>query len=93
MPRRTRRVPRPAGGTGRPAATETEDGQLVRQVIGSKAYRCPGCDQLVPPGAVHVVAWPVGREDDRRHWHRPCWQARHHRGPRLLRSRDAPRYG
>ncbi|WP_373428942.1 ATP/GTP-binding protein [Streptomyces rishiriensis] len=53
----------------------------VRQVSGasgeSKTYRCPGCDQMIPPGVPHVVAWP--RQDgaeDRRHWHKACWNAR-----------------
>lgn len=34
----------------------------VRHVAGSsargKSYRCPGCDQLIPDGVAHVVAWP-----------------------------------
>ena len=43
------------------------------------AYRCPGCDQLIPPGVPHVVAWPEDGDavDERRHWHRACWAARH----------------
>ena len=24
----------------------------------TKAYRCPGCNQLIPPATPHVVAWP-----------------------------------
>ncbi|AKE41629.1 Uncharacterised protein [Corynebacterium kutscheri] len=55
---------------------------LVRQ-MGSHAavkhYICPGCNQTIPPGIAHVVAWPrdYGRGlDDRRHWHRACWQRR-----------------
>lgn len=72
--------------------TETgPDGEdyTVRQVRGSeKSYRCPGCDQLIAPGAAHVVAWRtehlLGQQaamDDRRHWHRACWQARGRRRP------------
>lgn len=61
----------------------------VRAVAGSdKAYRCPGCDQLIPPGTAHVVVWTAdgwfGEEsavDDRRHWHRSCWQERGRRRP------------
>ena len=61
---------------------------VVRQVPGAgaaKAYRCPGCDQEIVPGTAHLVAWPadginVG-VDERRHWHRACWQHRMHRGP------------
>ncbi|MET7638496.1 ATP/GTP-binding protein [Streptomyces sp. NPDC005438] len=70
----------------------------VRQISGQaarKEYRCPGCDQPIPPRVAHVVVWP--RElgsgvDDRRHWHRACWNARDRRGARLQRSRQAPRY-
>ena len=64
---------------------------VVRPVPGAgttKAYRCPGCDQEIVPGTPHIVAWPadgtlmsggVGVEE-RRHWHRPCWQYRLRRG-------------
>lgn len=69
---------------------------VVRQVGGSaaaKRYRCPGCDQEIPPGVPHVVAWARhGAVDDRRHWHRACWNARDRRSTRLQRSRNAPRY-
>jgi hypothetical protein len=66
------------------------DGEwLVRDVpAGDKPYRCPGCDQEIPPGVGHVVAWPAdGRGDltDRRHWHRACWQARDRRAPTVRR--------
>ncbi|MFD1830164.1 MULTISPECIES: ATP/GTP-binding protein [Streptomyces] len=69
---------------------------VVRQITGqaaAKHYRCPGCDQEIPPGTPHVVAWPRdGRVEDRRHWHRACWNARDRRSARLQRSRNAPRY-
>lgn len=69
---------------------------VVRQIAGQSAakhYRCPGCDQEIPPGVPHVVAWQrEGRVDDRRHWHRACWNARDRRSSRLQRSRNAPRY-
>ncbi|MEU5020026.1 ATP/GTP-binding protein [Streptomyces angustmyceticus] len=69
---------------------------VVRPVGGggaAKHYRCPGCDQEIPPGMPHVVAWPRhGDVDDRRHWHKACWKARDRRGARLQRSRNAPRY-
>ncbi len=26
---------------------------------GDKSYRCPGCDQIIPPGTPHTVAWPA----------------------------------
>jgi hypothetical protein len=68
---------------------------VMRPVAGStgKTYRCPGCDQEIPPGVGHVVAWPAHHgADDRRHWHRACWNARERRTPRVQRSRNAPRH-
>ena len=89
-----RRPSRPARGT--PSAERVESGPegdwVVRSVTGSaatKPYRCPGCDQPIPPATPHVVAWPVegstiagGGLDERRHWHRSCWDARGRRRPR-----------
>ncbi|MFC5996605.1 hypothetical protein ACFQE5_20570 [Pseudonocardia hispaniensis] len=73
------------------AITRTHSGAdgdwLVRSVPGSaslKDYRCPGCDQVIPAGTGHVVAWPAGEYgsvEDRRHWHAPCWDARERRRP------------
>ena len=61
----------------------------VRPVTGSaatKPYRCPGCDQRIPPATPHTVAWPVVGSmfsetglDERRHWHNACWRARDRR--------------
>ncbi|MFD9794065.1 ATP/GTP-binding protein [Streptomyces sp. NPDC059070] len=60
---------------------------------GGKRYRCPGCDQEIPAGVPHVVAWPeYGGVDDRRHWHKACWNAKDRRTSRVQRSRNAPRY-
>lgn len=42
----------------------------------TKAYRCPWCQQEIPPGTPHLVVWPDGRPEDRRHWHTPCWRRR-----------------
>ena len=63
---------------------QTQDGHAwkVRTVGGSeKSFRCPGCDQLIPPGTAHTVAWPddhlLGAQaglEDRRHWHTSCWR-------------------
>jgi hypothetical protein len=70
---------------------ERYDGQeyVVRAVTGSaatKAYRCPGCHQLIRPATPHTVAWPVVGSlfsdsglDERRHWHNACWKARERR--------------
>ncbi len=59
------------------------DGQdwVVRPVPGAasvKTYRCPGCDQEIPPGIAHVVTWRAGTADaaGRRHWHTGCWARR-----------------
>ncbi|WP_314028734.1 hypothetical protein [Corynebacterium argentoratense] len=55
---------------------------LVRYMgaaAAKKTYICPGCNQTIPPGIRHVVAWPQqsGRGgDDRRHWHSACWNRR-----------------
>ena len=60
----------------------------------AKAYRCPGCDQLISSGVPHVVAWPADDVEagDRRHWHAACWAARDRRAPGVRRGRNAPRY-
>lgn len=81
-PDRLRSVPRSETGPDGSAWT-------VRQVRGSdKEYRCPGCDQIIPAGTAHVVAWQsdhlLGEQaglDSRRHWHSSCWRARGHRRP------------
>lgn len=80
-------------------STETWQGEewSVRQVAGAsaegKTYRCPGCDQVIPSGVPHVVAWPeCAGVDGRRHWHRSCWNARDRRTTRVQRSRNAPKY-
>lgn len=96
--RRTRDAARPpgAGASGGPQVVQQgPDGDwIVRPVAaGAKAYRCPGCDQEIAPGVGHVVAWPAegGGLEDRRHWHRPCWEHRHDRLPKIQRTRG-PRY-
>lgn len=79
-----------------PAGQRVEDGVVVRPLAGSpsgRSYRCPGCDQELPAAQPHVVVWPQGREDDRRHWHTACWSARERRRARLQRAKNAPRYG
>ena len=67
-----------------PVGERVEDGWVVRSLSGAtdKAYRCPGCDHEVLPRTPHVVAWPEGQPDLRRHWHSPCWAARDRRRPR-----------
>jgi hypothetical protein len=75
---------------------EAADGDwAVRSISGAgsdKTYRCPGCDQPIPPRTPHVVTWPAyARDSDldpwdtesaadwRRHWHTACWRARDRR--------------
>jgi hypothetical protein len=97
-PRRSRRGAGPAAaaagrGPGEPSSVGPEqteswpDGDwVVRLVPGAasaKSYRCPGCDQEIPAGTPHLVAWPSlsPGPTDRRHWHRPCWDRRIQRRP------------
>ncbi len=52
-------------------------GYEVRHVDGqgaTKDYLCPDCGNLVAAGEGHVVVWPSGEADLRRHWHRHCWR-------------------
>lgn len=53
-------------------------GYEVRRVDGHRAvkdYVCPACGNTVAAGEGHVVVWPEGDSDLRRHWHRHCWRA------------------
>ena len=53
------------------------EGYEVRRIDGTRAekdYVCPECGNTVPAGESHVVVWPVGDADLRRHWHRHCWR-------------------
>ena len=52
------------------------EGVEVRAVSGEKgkAYRCPGCEQLIQPGTPHLVVMREGELEGRRHWHAPCWR-------------------
>jgi hypothetical protein len=106
MPRRNHRTPEAgppvddeAVRRGVQSVEAARDGDwLVRSVTGDtgKVYRCPGCDQEIPAGVPHVVAWPAderGDLSDRRHWHTGCWRAPGRRAPAIQRSRSAPRYG
>ncbi|WP_165960668.1 hypothetical protein [Actinocrispum wychmicini] len=87
MPRRNRAKReelRPHSTAGYQRGESGPDGDwYVRSVTGStKVYRCPGCDHEIQAGVPHVVAWQAdGTVDDRRHWHRACWDARLRRGP------------
>jgi len=106
-PRRAKRRPDRGGGAGEERASggafekveEHDDGDwVVRSITGSsstKHYRCPGCDQEIPPATPHLVVWPAegyGTVDDRRHWHKSCWTNRGRRKPSVQRGRNAPRH-
>ncbi|KJK59862.1 hypothetical protein [Saccharothrix sp. ST-888] len=86
----------PLGGALRRTESYAGEEWVVQTVAGTagRHYRCPGCDQEIPPGVGHVVAWPGygAGVDDRRHWHRACWSARERRTANLQRGRGAPRY-
>jgi hypothetical protein len=101
VPRQNRRQATPPARAARGGDEQRDEWRgetySVRAVSGqaaTKPYRCPGCDQEIRAGLPHLVCWPAHDEsaDDRRHWHRACWEARGRRGPGVLRSRSAPRY-
>jgi hypothetical protein len=48
--------------------------RVVQPYRAQKIYRCPGCDQEIFPRTLHLVAWPQGSPEQRRHWHRTCWE-------------------
>jgi hypothetical protein len=58
-----------------PAWARAED-VTVRAVSGQtgKTYRCPGCNQEIPPGTPHLVVASGEDIEGRRHWHTPCWR-------------------
>jgi len=57
------------------------DVRLIHPFQARKTYRCPGCDHEIEPGTGHVVVVPRLAPEDRRHWHRPCWDRRATRRP------------
>ena len=54
--------------------------RLVHSFDARKDYLCPDCGNGISERETHVVAWPEGYEDDRRHWHRHCWRLHVRRG-------------
>jgi hypothetical protein len=81
---------RPLLGGNQRVEAKADGDWVVRRLTGSastKPYRCPGCEQLIPPATPHVVVWPQDPSllaalagdasmDERRHWHTGCWQRR-----------------
>lgn len=48
--------------------------RLMSGATARKRYTCPDCGGEIAPSVGHVVAWPEGRNDERRHWHKHCWR-------------------
>ncbi|KQB83799.1 hypothetical protein [Corynebacterium oculi] len=67
--------PRPLGAVW---DTVSIGGYMMRPITAERAlkeYRCPGCHQIIPVRMAHVVAWPIdGGAEERRHWHRFCFE-------------------
>ena len=55
--------------------------RFVQPYQATKTYLCPGCNHDIAAGTGHVVVVPRDAPDDRRHWHRPCWERRASRRP------------
>ncbi|MGV1003973.1 MAG: hypothetical protein ACOYEV_04220 [Candidatus Nanopelagicales bacterium] len=70
-----------------PAQEHADGSWHVRSISGAaaaKVYLCPGCNQQIPAGTPHIVAWSADHylgEELRRHWHTPCWAQRAKRRP------------
>lgn len=51
--------------------------QVIEQLSAPKMYTCPGCNQEIKPGTANIVAWREDQDSEqRRHWHKGCWQRR-----------------
>ena len=55
-------------------AVEGYEVKTVSAAQAGKTYVCPECGNSVTPGESHVVVWPEGDQDLRRHWHKHCWR-------------------
>jgi hypothetical protein len=59
------------------------DGYIAKRVPSFRAlktYVCPACQNPVNRNVGHVVVWPDGYVDLRRHWHHHCWRVAVGRG-------------
>ena len=59
---------------GEDADPDAVDVRRIQPYQATKTYRCPGCDHQIAPGVGHVVVVPRDAVDERRHWHRACWE-------------------
>jgi hypothetical protein len=73
--------PRRRADRWRPDPSDASEAEVrfVQPYQATKRYRCPGCNQEIPPGVGHMVAIPPDAPDLRRHWHRACWNNRRDR--------------
>ena len=68
------------GLEGLPAGHDDDlelEGYEVRRIDPDRAekeYLCPDCGNPIARGEGHVVVWPVGDSELRRHWHRHGWR-------------------
>jgi hypothetical protein len=52
-----------------------QGGFMVKETRNdSKRYRCPWCEGWIEVGKVHLVAFPEGDQEARRHYHTGCWK-------------------
>lgn len=56
-----------------PASGRVEGFEVRRTANHQKRYRCPYCQGWVEPVTPHLVAFPSGRPEERRHYHSACW--------------------
>ena len=68
-------------GASRERGPRGEDYWVAVPRPTDKTYTCPGCGQEIPGDQAHLVAWavdglfgPDAAGQERRHWHRACWQ-------------------
>ena len=64
-----------------PGPEEAVEVRRVHPFQAQKRYICPGCQQEIQVGTGHLVVFPEGEPELRRHWHRPCWERRSSRRP------------
>ena len=59
-----------------PLSGLTAEVRRIQPYQAQKVYRCPGCNNEIGIGIGHYVIVPLGRSDERRHWHLSCWERR-----------------